>query len=68
METRIGLRTRPILNKDQSQVLKDTKTLESLGLIKLVPNKDGKRERSKPEPLYEKIIFEITPKRVAKSA
>ena len=57
-----------ILSKDQSQVLKDTKTLESLGLVKLVPNKDGGRERSKPEPLYEKIVFEVTPKRIAKSA
>lgn len=57
-----------ILGKDQSQVLKDTKTLEALRLIKLVPNNDGAREKLKPEPLYDKIVFEVEPKKIAKSA
>ena len=57
-----------ILEKDQGQVLKDTRSLEALGLIKLVLAKDGARERLTPEPLYDKIVFEVEPKKIAKSA
>lgn len=57
-----------ILEKDQGQVLKDAKSLEALGLIKLVPLKDNGREKLKPEPQYDKIVFEVEPKRVAKTA
>ena len=57
-----------MLEKDQSQVLKDARTLESLKLIKLSPNADGGREKLKPEPLYDKIVFEVEPKKMAESA
>ena len=57
-----------LLQKDQSQVLRDAKTLEQIGVIKLVPVMDGKREKMKPQPLYDKIVFEVTPKQIAKSA
>lgn len=54
------------LKKDQANVLKDAKVLESLELIRLVPIKDGAREKLKPEALYDKIIFEFEPKHAAK--
>ncbi len=57
-----------ILKKDQSQVLRDAKMLEEIGVIKLVPVMDGNREKLKPEPLYDKIVFEVTPKQIAQSA
>ena len=57
-----------LLNRDQAQVLKEARSLEAIGLIQLVPVKEGNRERLKPEPLYDKIIFEVEPKKVAKSA
>ncbi len=51
-----------ILGKDHANVLRDVKSLESLGLIKLVSLKDGGRERFKPESLYDKIVTEFQPK------
>ena len=57
-----------LLEKDQAQVLKEARSLEAMGLIKLVLVKDGGRERLKPEPLYDKIIVEFEPKRAAKTA
>ena len=57
-----------ILGKDQSQVLKDAKTLESLGLIELLEVSGEGRAKLKPKALYDKIVFEVEPKQVAKSA
>ena len=57
-----------ILGKDQSQVLRDAKILEEIGVIKLVSVMDGNREKMKPQPLYDKIVFEVTPKHVVRSA
>ena len=57
-----------LLHKDQSQVLKDAKMLESIGVIKLVSVMDGNREKTRPDPLYDKIVFEVAPKKIAKSA
>lgn len=48
-----------ILEKDQANVLKDVKVLEGIGLIKLVPVKDGNREKLKPEPLYDLVSVEM---------
>ncbi len=56
-----------ILDKDQGNVLRDVKSLESLGLVKLVSAKDGKRERLKPESSYDKIVIEFAPKKLAKA-
>ncbi|TVQ77822.1 MAG: hypothetical protein EA369_08530 [Bradymonadales bacterium] len=53
-----------VLSKDQANVLRDAKALESLGLIKLKSVKDGKRERFQPKALYDKIIFEFEPKQI----
>jgi predicted transcriptional regulator len=53
------------LGKDAGNVLRDAKALESLGLIKLIQAKDGDRERLKPEALYDKIVFEFEPKKIA---
>lgn len=52
-----------ILEKDQGNVLRDVKSLEALGLVKLKPVKDGDRERLMPIPIYDKIILEFEPKR-----
>ena len=57
-----------ILKKDQSQVLRDAKTLEQIGVIQLGSVMDGNREKLKPVPLYDKIVFEVTPKHIAQSA
>lgn len=54
-----------VLNKDAGNVLRDAKVLESLGLIKLVTTKDGDRERLRPQALYDKIVFEFEPKKMA---
>ena len=54
------------LKKDQANVLKDARALESLGLIRLKPVKEGAREKLTPEALYDKIVFEFEPKRSAK--
>ena len=56
-----------ILGKDNANVLRDVKSLETLGLIKLVSVKDGERERFKPESLYDKIVLEFQPKKLAKA-
>ena len=47
------------LGKDQANVLKDAKALESMGLIELQPVKDGSRERLKPKALYDSIAVEM---------
>ena len=39
------------LDKDQGNVLRDVKALESLGLVKLKVAKDGEREKRIPIPL-----------------
>jgi len=53
------------LGKDGGNVLRDAKALASLGLIKLVTIKDGNRERLKPQAIYDKIVFEFEPKKMA---
>jgi predicted transcriptional regulator len=53
------------LKKDAGNVLRDARALEALGLIKLLPFKDGDRERLTPHALYEKIVFEFEPKKLA---
>ncbi len=56
-----------LVKKDQAQVLREARSLEELGLISLTPAKEGRRGRLKPKALYDRIIFEIQPKRVAKT-
>ena len=51
------------LEKDQADVLKEARALESLGLIRLKTVKEGAREMLTPEAFYDKIIFEFEPKR-----
>jgi predicted transcriptional regulator len=46
------------VNKSQSYVLKEARILESLGLIRLVKEQDGGRERFRPEALYSKIVID----------
>lgn len=53
------------LDKDQGNVLRDVKSLEALGLVKLKLVKDGDRERMMPVPLYDKIVLEFEPKKIA---
>lgn len=48
-----------VLEKDQANVLKDVKALEGIGLIKLVPVREGNREKLKPEPLYDLVSVEM---------
>jgi predicted transcriptional regulator len=46
------------LGKSQPYILKEVRTLESLGLIKLVQEFDGQRERLKPVALFSKIVID----------
>lgn len=48
-----------VMDKDVSNVLRDAKALEGLGLVRLVK---GHRESLKPQALFDKIIFEFEPK------
>ena len=50
-----------VLGKDPGNVLRDAKSLEALGLIRLVTGK-GDRGRLKPDALFDKIVFEFQPK------
>ena len=52
-----------VLDKDSGNVLRDVKSIEALGLIKLKPVRDGDRERLVPAPLYDKIVLEFEPKK-----
>lgn len=54
-----------ILGKDQANVLRDARALASLGLIKLKTEKEGKREKLKPIALYDKVVIEFEPKKLA---
>jgi predicted transcriptional regulator len=56
-----------VLEKDQSQVLRDARLLEGLGLVSLEPAQEGGRERLKPKALYDRITFEFHPKKAAKA-
>lgn len=55
------------MGKDQAQILRESRSLEALGLIKLVTVKDGSREKLKPRALYDKIVFEIEPAKATKA-
>lgn len=56
-----------LMEKDQAQVLRDARSLESLGLIKLETILDGGRERLKPKSLYDRITFEFHTRKVSKT-
>ena len=57
-----------ILDKDQAQVLRDTRTLKSLGLVQLESVQEGRREKLKPKARYDRITFEFQPKKIAKAS
>ncbi len=48
-----------ILEKNQANVLRDVNALESMGLIRLFPVKEGNREKLKPEALYDMVVVEL---------
>ena len=48
-----------MIGKDQSYVLRESRALESMGLINLVETKNGGRDRLRPEALYDKIVIEV---------
>lgn len=48
-----------IMKRDHANVLRDVKVLEGLGLIQLVTEKEGERERMRPVALYDRIIFDF---------
>lgn len=48
-----------LINKDQAQVLREAKALESLGLILLSKTLVGNKEKLKPEALYDKIVIDV---------
>ena len=52
-----------VLDKDQAQVLRDTRTLEELGLIQLESIQEGRRQKLKPTSHYDRITFAFQPKR-----
>jgi predicted transcriptional regulator len=56
-----------ILEKDHANVLRDVKSLETLGLITLASVKDGARARLKPESSYDKIVIEFAPKKLSRA-
>jgi predicted transcriptional regulator len=47
------------INRDQANVLKEAKLLEGIGLIKLVAEADGGRERLRPISRYYRIVFDF---------
>ena len=47
------------LKRDSANVLRDLKTLEGVGLIKLTSEKDGERERLRPIATYDRIVFDF---------
>src|SRR3989338_8361128 len=53
--------------RDQANVIRDVKTLEGLGLIKLVSEQDGDRERLRPVALYDRIVFDFGEAKTARS-
>jgi len=57
-----------VLEKDLGNVLRDTKVLESLGLIKLQKFPGRRGEKIKPVALYRRIVFECEPKRHQQAA
>ena len=57
-----------LLDKDPANVLRDARALEALGLIKLKTAKAGERERLVPVPVYERIVMEFEPKKMAVGA
>lgn len=48
-----------ILKRDSANVIRDVKALEGIGLIKLIPEKDGNRERLCPVTVYDRIVFDF---------
>lgn len=48
-----------ILKRDSANVIRDVKALEGIGLIKLLPEKDGERERLRPVTVYDRIVFDF---------
>jgi predicted transcriptional regulator len=48
-----------VMNKDVSNVLRDAKALEALGLVRFIK---GKRESLRAQALFDKIIFEFEPR------
>ncbi|OFZ82882.1 MAG: hypothetical protein A2603_11825 [Bdellovibrionales bacterium RIFOXYD1_FULL_55_31] len=48
-----------VMKRDHANVLRDVKVLERLGLIQLVTEKEGERERMRPVALYDRIIFDF---------
>jgi predicted transcriptional regulator len=48
-----------LLGRDHPNVIRDVKVLEGVGLVKLVSEKDGERERSRPVALYDRLIFDF---------
>lgn len=54
-----------VIEKDQAQVLRETRALESLGLVKLETVQDGGREKLKPIAVYDRVIFKFHSKNAA---
>ncbi len=48
-----------ILDRDQANVLRDTKALEAMGIIKLNPTKEHGRDKLEPIALYDRIVFDF---------
>lgn len=48
-----------LLKRDHSNVIRDVKALEGLGLIQLLAEKSGERERLRPVALYDRIVFDF---------
>lgn len=48
-----------ILDRDPANVIRDVKTLEGLDLVRLLSERDGKRERLRPVALYDRLVFDF---------
>ena len=48
-----------LLKRDAANVLRDVKILEGIGLVSLITEKDGGRERSRPVADYDRILFDF---------
>ncbi len=48
-----------ILGRDPANVLRDVRYMESVGLIELVMEKTGERERARPVTKYDRIVLDF---------
>lgn len=52
-----------LANRDPANVLRDARALEGIGLIRLLLEKTGERERVRPVAQYDRVVLDFGPAR-----